>query len=172
MTIDINAHISAIKKHLSIIGKRLYGKDGKNLFSDITLSSAEERNILSQYILSSYQDIEGVLKQFITASTENNGVITANITNTRGDTDFDNRVQRLAETYIIYNSVAEYLAMLHPELAQKYQRDAQQRIEMLVAYVFYKKPYESTTDFGAYKAVTNPLPPTEDPEAPEALYDP
>ena len=30
--------------------------------------------------------------------------------------------------------------MMHPDIAQKYQRDAQQRLEMLIAYVFYKKP--------------------------------
>ena len=155
MTIDINAHISAIKKHLSIIGKRLYSKDGKNLFSDITLSSAEDRNILSQNILSSYQDIEGVLKQFITASTENAGTITVYITNTRGDTDFDNRVQRLVETYIIYNSVGEYLSMVHPDLAQKYQRDAQRRIEALVSYVFYKQPPTATADITAATATVS-----------------
>lgn len=140
MTITISTVISAIKRHLSIIGKRLYNKDGKNMFSDITLSSAEDTQILTQYINASAQDIEAVLKQFITASTYSATTISMTITNTRGDSDFETRVKDLADSYVTLNSVGEYLSMVHPDLAQKYQRDAQQRLEMLIAYVFYKKP--------------------------------
>ena len=138
MTFTISTLISAIKRHLSIIGKRLYSKDGKNMFADITLSSAEDTQILTQYINASAQDIEAVLKQFITSSVYGN-TIAITIQNTRGDADFETRTKDLAESYITLNSVGEYLSMLHPDLAQKYQRDAQQRIEMLVAYVFYKQ---------------------------------
>ena len=140
MTLTVATLISSIKRHLSIIGKRLYNKEGKNMFSDITLSSAEDTQILTQYINSSAQDIEAVLKQFITASTYNGTTIDMTITNTRGDADFGTRVQSLSESYVTLNSVGEYLSMVHPDLAQKYQRDAQQRLEMLIAYVFYKKP--------------------------------
>lgn len=139
MTITVSSVISAIKRHLSIIGKRLYTKEGKNLFSDITLSSAEDTQILTQYINASAQDVESVLKQFITSSTYGS-TITMSITNTRGDTDFDTRVQDMIQSYVTLNSVGEYLAMNHPELAQKYHADAQQRIEALMMYVIYKKP--------------------------------
>lgn len=145
MTITISTVISAIKRHLSIIGKRLYNKDGKNMFSDITLSSAEDTQILTQYINASAQDIEAVLKQFITASTYG-ATIDMTITNTRGDSDFGTRVQSLAESYVTLNSVGEYLSMVHPDLAQKYQRDAQQKIEALVGYVFYKKTPTAAAD--------------------------
>ena len=139
MIINVSTTISAIKRHLSIIGKRLYNKEGKNMFSDITLSSAEDTQILTQYIEASAQDIEAALKQFITASSYDT-TISMTITNTRGDTDFETRTQAMAESYITLNSVGEYLSMLHPDIAQKYQRDAQQRLETLIAYVFYKKP--------------------------------
>ena len=146
MTITISTLISAIKRHLSIIGKRLYSKDGKNMFSDITLSSAEDTQILTQYINSSAQDIEAVLKQFITASIYNGSTIAMTITNTRGDSDFDTRVQALSESYVTLNSVGEYLSMLHPDIAQKYHADARQKIEALVSYVFYKKMPTATAD--------------------------
>lgn len=144
MTFTVSTLISAIKRHLSIIGKRLYNKEGKNMFSDITLSSAEDTQILTQYINASAQDIESVLKQFITSSTYG-ATISMTITNTRGDSDFETRTKDLAESYITLNSVGEYLSMVHPDIAQKYQRDAQQRIEAIVAYVFYKKPPTSAT---------------------------
>jgi len=154
MTITISSIISAIKRHLAIIGKRLYTKDGKNLFSDITLSSAEDTNILTQYINSSAQDVEAMLKQFITSSSYG-ATISMTITNTRGDSDFDTRVKDLAESYVTLNSVGEYLAMAHPDLAQKYRSDARQRIESLVSYVFYKKPPTTNGDVLAASSVVS-----------------
>lgn len=143
MTITVATVISAIKRHLSIIGKRLYSKEGKNMFSDITLSSAEDTQILTQYITAAAQDVEAVLKQFITATVVTGSpatTISMTITNTRGDSDFETRVKDLSESYITLNAVGEYLSMLHPDLAQKYYRDAKQRIEMLVSYVYHKNP--------------------------------
>jgi len=140
MTLTIATLISAIKRHLSIIGKRLYSKDGKNMFSDITLSSAEDTEILTQYINTSAQDIEAMLKQLVTGSSYSSSSISITIQNTRGDTDFATRTQDLAQSFIVLNSVGEYLSMLHPDFAQKYQRDARQRMESLIEYVFYKKP--------------------------------
>lgn len=145
MTLTITNIMSAIKRHLSIIGKRLYGKDGKNLFADITLSSAEDTEILKQYITHSAQDVESVLKQFITESTYTDTTITMDITNTRGDSDFETRTQAMVETYTVLNTTGEYLSMVHPDLAQKYFRDAQQRMESLIGYVYYKKPPTETT---------------------------
>ena len=137
---------SSIKRHLSIIGKRLYSKEGKNMFSDITLSSAEEGEILSQYIKTSAHDIESVLKQLITQSTVASD-ITISIENKRGDADFEIRVTDMIAMYIVLNTVGEYLSMAHPELAQKYQRDAQQRLQSLVLYVYSKKSSITSTDF-------------------------
>lgn len=156
MTITIATVIAAVKRHLSIIGKRLYTKEGNNLFADITLSSAEDTEILTQYINASVHDIEAALKQFITpAATPEEGKIKFEIENTRGDSDFDARTTDMVQTYFVLNTVGEYLSMLHPDIAQKYQRDAVQRLQALIAYVFYKKPPTAAT--------ASPLdPPTSD----------
>ena len=97
MTLTVSTIISAIKRHLSIIGKRLYNKDGKNMFSDITLSSAEDTQILTQYIHAAAQDVEAVLKQLITASTYGE-TISMTIQNTRGDSDFETRTKDFVES--------------------------------------------------------------------------
>jgi len=143
MTITIATLVSAVKRHLSIIGKRLYTKEGKNMFSDITLSSAES-DILTQYINASAQDIEAALKQFITATTYSTTAISMTITNTRGDSDFETRTKDLAESFITLNTVGEYLSMMHPDLAQKYLVDAKNRMEALMLYVIYKKQPTAT----------------------------
>ena len=145
MDFTIATIVSAAKRHLSIIGKRLYEKDGKNMFADITLSSVEDP-ILTQYINASAQDVEAFLKQLVTASTYSSTTITITIANTRGDSDFATRTQALAESFITLNTVGEYLSMVHPDISQKYLADARKRMEALVSYVFYKKPPTATGD--------------------------
>ena len=145
MTLTIQDIIKDIKRHLSIIGKRMYNNGGKNMFSDITLSSAEDTNILTQYINISAQDIEAMLKQFITHSQYSDTKIDIVIENTRGDADFEYRTKYLCLSFITLNTLGEYLSMVHPELAQKYQADARQRMESLIGYVFYKQPPETSS---------------------------
>ena len=145
MDFTISTIVSAAKRHLSIIGKRLYQKDGKNMFADITLSSVEDP-ILTQYINASAQDVEAFLKQLVTASTYSSTTITITIANSRGDSDFATRTQALAESFITLNTVGEYLSMVHPDISQKYLADARKRMEALVSYVFYKKPPTATGD--------------------------
>ena len=154
MTLTVPDLISDIKRHLSIIGKRLYTKEGKNLFADITLSSAEDTDILTQYITSSAQNVEAVCRQLITAftftpasSTTNNGVTTTtpatiSITfqNTRGSADFDSRMQAHVKSYIVLNTVGEYLSMVHPELSDKYYRDARTSMDAIITMAFQKNP--------------------------------
>lgn len=145
MTLSTTSIMSAIKRHLSIIGKRLYTKEGKNMFSDITLSSAEDVQILKQYISASAQDVEAILKQFITSATYSDSSITIVIQNTRGDEDFEARTQDLVTSYVTLNSVGEYLSMAHPDIAEKYHNDARQRISALLEYVIYKEPPTAPT---------------------------
>lgn len=118
------------------------------MFSDITLSSAEDQQILKQYISASAQDIEAMLKQFITNATYSGDSITITIQNTRGDADFESRTQDLVTSFITLNSTGEYLSMVHHDLAEKYHADARQRMVSLVEYVVYKKsPTQSASSY-------------------------
>ena len=154
MTFTVSNLISAIKRHLSIIGKRLYSKDGKNMFSDITLSSAEDTQILTQYIKDAIHDIEALLKPLITSTSELDGTFTIAITNTRGDQDFQNRVEDMQKSYIILSVTASYLSMLHPEHAEKYHNEAQQAMTALVQYAFYKsEPAASAKSYADVKGL-------------------
>lgn len=139
MTLTVTSIISNIQRHLSVIGKRLYSKEGKNLFSNITLSSAET-DILKLYVIDAAQDVEAALKQFITACSISGTDITINIANTRGDSDFDTRTKDMTESYIVTKAIEGYLSMVHSELSAKYTVEARNRMEALLVYVYYKKP--------------------------------
>jgi len=144
MTITFTTIKQAIKRHLSIIGKRLYDKEGKNLFSNITVSSAEDP-IFEQYIAAGAQNVEALLRQLLTSYSITASSITMTLTNTRGMADFDTRSGDMITTYITLFSVGEYLGMAHPELAAKYQTDATNAMQSLLAYAFHKEPPTAAT---------------------------
>ena len=134
-TIDLTGVAAKVKKHLSIIGKRLYTKDGKNMFSDITVSSAEE-GIFGHYIAAAAQNIAGALAQFVTSYSDTS----ISVSGTRWDASVTAAVQNAAESYALLFTVGEYLAMTHPELAEKYYRDAQGMMNTVITTAYHKDP--------------------------------
>lgn len=136
-----------VKRHLSIIGKRLYTKDGKNLFSDITLSTAEQptsgnTGILDHYVAAAAQNIAGALSQFVSSYSDTS----ITVSGTRWDAALTTAVQNAAESYALLFSVGEYLAMTHPELAEKYYRDAQGMMNTIITTAYHKDPPTATAD--------------------------
>jgi hypothetical protein len=49
-------------------------------------------------------------------------------------------VQNAAKSYALFFSVGEYLAMTHPELAEKYYRDAQGMMNTIITTAYHKEP--------------------------------
>ena len=140
-TITLTGITAKIKKHLSIIGKRLYDKNGKNMFSNITVSSAED-GIFNDYISAAAQNIAGALGQFVTSYTDT--AITVN--DARWDAEVVKALQSAAESYALLFSVGEYLAMNYPDLAVKYQRDAQGMMNTIITTAYHKDPPTATAD--------------------------
>lgn len=139
MTITYNTLVQSVKRHLSVIGKRLYDKQGNNMFSNITASTAEDP-IFTQYLAAGVQTVESAFREFISSWTDNGTSVTFTLTNTRSDTGFDGRAQKLIETYLVLFCVGEFIAMTHPDYAQKYQADANGAMLSLNNFIFYKKP--------------------------------
>lgn len=139
-TISLTGISGDIKRHLSIIGKRLYDKEGKNLFSNITVSTAEQPStgvgIFDQYIAAAAQNIAGALAQFVTSYSDTS----ITVEGTRWNAQLTASVQNAAKSYAILFTVGEYLAMTHPELAEKYYRDAQGMMNTIITTTYHKNP--------------------------------
>lgn len=147
MTISFNSVKQAIKRHLSIIGKRMYDKDGKNMFSNITVSTAEDP-IFEQYIAAGAQNVETALRPLLTSYLYTQSGITIELTNTRGADDFDSRCMELIMTYITLFSVGEYLGMAHSDFARKYVTDSESAMTSLQMYAFHKEaPNKSLSSY-------------------------
>ena len=139
-TISLTGISGDIKRHLSIVGKRLYDKEGKNLFSNITVSTAEQPSngggIFDQYIAAAAQNIAGALAQFVTSYSDTS----ITVEGTRWNAQLTASVQNAAKSYAILFAVGEYLAMTHPELAEKYYRDAQGMMNTIITTTYHKNP--------------------------------
>lgn len=139
-----------VKKHLSVIGKRTYSKDGHNMFSNITVSTAEDP-IIDKYLVNASQAMNAVLHQFVKTWSVSGSTLTIELENTRNDANFQAKTKEYIESYMTLFATGDYLAMTHPELAQKYKEDVTSVLHAIMAYVFYKAPIAQTA---------NPLSPT------------
>lgn len=132
-----------VKRHLSTIGKRTANKAGENIFSMITLSSAEEP-ILQQYIQQATHNVVAAIEQFVSNYSENTTGVTFKVTNTRWKDpttpDFVGTFAYSFKKYVVMYTVAEYLSMNFPELAQKYFDAALQALQAIIRLVFFKAP--------------------------------
>lgn len=119
ITISLSGLTPKIKRHLSVIGKRMYDKEGKNLFSNITTSTAEDP-IFEHYITIAAQNIAATLDKFVTAYSDTSVTVQSE----RWSTQVKLALKSAAESYALLFTVGEFLAMTHPDLAKKYQEDA------------------------------------------------
>lgn len=145
MTISFNTLKSDIQRHLSVIGKRQFTKEGQNLFSGITVSS-EERPIFDQYIKGAAQTVEGMLRQLVTSFSISSTEVNITLTNTRGTADFDSRCRELIYSFIVAYVLNEFLGMNYPDLAKKYDAEATNHMQSLIIYAFYKSSPTANAD--------------------------
>lgn len=154
MIISFNTLKSDIQRHLSVIGKRQYSKDGQNMFSNITVSS-EEKAIFDQYIKSGAQTIEAMLRPLVTSFSTSSTDITLILTNTRGSQDFDSRCKEMATSFLIAYVLNEFLGMNYPDLAKKYSDEASTNMQSLILYAFQKnEPSHSSASYNDINGTT------------------
>jgi len=108
------------------------------MFSDITVSTAEQPSagsgIFDQYISAAAQNIAGALAQFVTSYSDTS----IDVTGTRWNAALTSSVQNAAKSYATLFTVGEYLAMTHPDLAEKYYRDAQGMMNTIITLAYHK----------------------------------
>lgn len=147
MTVSINVAFSSlypdIQRHLSLIGKRLHNKNGENMFSAVTLSSAE-KDIMAQYMQQGAENVVAAIQQFVSSYNETTTSVAFYVTNTRWNDpntpSFYPAFIKAFNSYLINYTLSEYLSMNFPELAKKYIQAALNFLTALIHLVFFKAP--------------------------------
>lgn len=147
MTVSINVTFANlypdIQRHLSIIGKRLHNTKGENMFSAVTLSSAE-KDIMAQYMQQGAENVVAAIQQFVSSYNETATSVAFYVTNTRWNDpntpSFYPAFIKAFNSYLINYTLSEYLSMNFPELAKKYIQAALNFLTALIHLVFFKAP--------------------------------
>lgn len=135
--ITVNIRISniedRIKRHLSIIGKRIVDANGESLFDKITLSSAEV-GILDDFISDAIDDIISNTRDFFSSRSSGSLVFKFSV-----DTDVNNqKLQPLFEDFCFQHSIGAWMETVQPQLANGYFDAATQQMHNIISLIYNK----------------------------------
>lgn len=149
LTIQIapNTIKTQVKKHLSIIGRRVKDNTGKSLYSSIQLT-ANEDNIVENYMDGAIDFIVGQLADVVTI-TLINGSYSVTFSNSRwtggvNKADFTPSFNDAFTRFVVAYTVSQVLSMYAPEYAKKYDADVTNCLVSLKQLVFTKQPPGNT----------------------------
>lgn len=144
VTFTVETIMTNVRKQLAIIGKRAYGADGKNKFSEVTYSTLEA-SAVEQYMFDAIYHLFALCGQFSPQhGYAREGVWEITFEHTRWGsiaTPFGN----MARSFIVSYVLAQYLGMINPEAAQKFEKDAEQK-EASIITLLYNKEYPTKAD--------------------------
>ena len=139
ITIDWSHVKNAVKKHLSIMGKRQKNPEGNTAFAGITLSSAEE-DVMKQYINAAVETFVGEMAQLVTYY-DSGDFLTFKIKNSRWagtETSVTVPFEGNMIGYVVAYVSNAVLGMNYPDLSKKYESDMINHLNAAIKLVFVK----------------------------------
>lgn len=128
---------SKVKKHFSIIGKRLSDKQGNILFTGVTLSSTEE-DILKQYVKDAAETFVSNFSPLITGYTDNTDDVVFTYQRNRVSESKANAFCSLFKSYVVDHVAYSVLSMTYADSARKYADDMTNHVNSALKLIFQK----------------------------------
>ena len=128
---------SKVKKHFSIIGKRLSDKQGNILFTGVTLSSTEE-DILKQYVKDASETFVGNFSPLIAGYTDNTDAGVFTYQRNRVSEGKANAFCSLFKSYVVDYVAYSVLSMTYADSARKYADDMTNHVVSALKLIFQK----------------------------------
>lgn len=128
---------SKVKKHFSIIGKRLSDKQGNILFTGVTLSSTEE-DILKQYVKDAAETFVGNFSPLIAGYTDNTDDVVFIYQRNRVSEGKANAFCSLFKSYVVDYVAYSVLSMTYADSARKYADDMTNHVNSALKLIFQK----------------------------------
>lgn len=137
ITIGYDDIKSKVKKHFSIIGKRLSDKQGNILFTGVTLSSTEE-DILKQYVKNAAETFVSSFSPLIAGYTDNTDDVVFTYQRNRVSEGKANAFCSLFKSYVVDYVAYSVLSMTHADSARKYADDMTNHVISALKLIFQK----------------------------------
>ena len=128
---------SKVKKHFSIIGKRLSDKQGNILFTGVTLSSTEE-DILKQYVKDAAETFVSSFSPLIAGYTDNTDDVTFTYQRNRVSEGKASAFCSLFKSYVVDYVAYSVLSMTYADSARKYADDMTNHVNSALKLIFQK----------------------------------
>lgn len=128
---------SKVKKHFSIIGKRLSDKQGNILFTGVTLSSTEE-DILKQYVKNAAETFVSSFSPLIDSYTDNTDDVVFTYQRNRVSEGKANAFCSLFKSYVVDYVAYSVLSMTYADSARKYADDMTNHVISALKLIFQK----------------------------------
>lgn len=128
---------SKVKKHFSIIGKRLSDKQGNILFTGVTLSSTEE-DILKQYVKDAAETFVSNFSPLIAGYTDNTDDVVFTYQRNRVSESKANAFCSLFKSYVVDYVAYSVLSMVYADSARKYADDMTNHVNSALKLIFQK----------------------------------
>ena len=128
---------SKVKKHFSIIGKRLSDKQGNILFTGVTLSSTEE-DILKQYVKDAAETFVSSFSPLIAGYTDNTDDVVFTYQRNRVSEGKVNAFCSLFKGYVVDYVAYSVLSMTYADSARKYADDMTNHVNSALKLIFQK----------------------------------
>lgn len=128
---------SKVKKHFSIIGKRLSDKQGNILFTGVTLSSTEE-DILKQYVKDAAETFVSSFSPLIDSYTDNTDDVVFTYQRNRVSEGKANAFCSLFKSYVVDYVAYSVLSMTYADSARKYADDMTNHVISALKLIFQK----------------------------------
>ena len=128
---------SKVKKHFSIIGKRLSDKQGNILFTGVTLSSTEE-DILKQYVKDAAETFVSSFSPLIAGYTDNTDDVVFTYQRNRVSESKANAFCSLFKSYVVDYVAYSVLSMTYADSARKYADDMTNHVVSALKLIFQK----------------------------------
>lgn len=128
---------SKVKKHFSIIGKRLSDKQGNILFTGVTLSSTEE-DILKQYVKDAAETFVSSFPPLIAGYTDNTDDVVFTYHRNRVSEGKANAFCSLFKSYVVDYVAYSVLSMTYADSARKYADDMTNHVNSALKLIFQK----------------------------------
>lgn len=128
---------SKVKKHFSIIGKRLSDKQGNILFTGVTLSSTEE-DILKQYVKNAAETFVSSFSPLIDSYTDNTDDVVFTYQRNRMSEGKANAFCSLFKSYVVDYVAYSVLSMTYADSARKYADDMTNHVISALKLIFQK----------------------------------
>lgn len=128
---------SKVKKHFSIIGKRLSDKQGNILFTGVTLSSTEE-DILKQYVKNAAETFVSSFSPLIDSYTDNTDDVVFTYQRNRVSEGKANAFCSLFKSYVVDYVAYSVLSMTYADFSRKYAEDMANHVNSALKLIFQK----------------------------------